>query len=124
MNTFTNIRRNAEAYRQRHSTLETALWRLEDKVIPAYVVPITHPTLQHGVEYDLYKMITAAELYGVLRSNSIEHVLFAQTSPIIGCACAFHSHYFVIDASEHHLLLDYYLRGLPPEKTDWKKEGF
>lgn len=105
--------------------LETALWSLEDKVIPAYVIPITHPTLQHGVEYDLYERITAAELYGVLRSNSIKYVLFAQTSPIMGCICAFNwaYHYFVIDSLEHSLLLEYYLRG-SPEKTDWKEEGF
>ena len=105
--------------------LETALWCLEDKVIPAYVIPITHPTLQYGMDPDLYERITAAELYGVLRSNSIKYVLFAQTSPIMGCICAFNwmNHYFVIAALEHSLLLEYYLRG-SPEKTDWKKEGF
>lgn len=156
MNTLTNIsqrqlnafQENAEIYRRRYGPLETAMWRLEEKVIPVYVVPITHPTIQYGLEYGLSWRMTAPELYGILRGNIIEKVLLTETEPIMGCICVWNVENlnpvdaypedwhpvdahpedwnFVISWEQHSRLLNYFLRDIlsSEKKTNWKKEGF
>lgn len=147
MNTLTNItqrqldnfREDAAAYHHRYVDWNS-LWILEDKVIPAHAVSVSHPTIQFGLDYDLYShtRITAAELYGILRSHVIEEVALSQTNPVYGCVGIWHTPpniedvysedwYFVIDYSELYFFLNRFLKDtLEPkkEKVDWKKEGF
>lgn len=127
-----------EAYRQSNTPLETAMWRLEDKLIPAHVVPVTHPTIQYAMGNPL-RFTTAASLYGVLRSNVIEHVLLGHgTYDIVGCVSMWNTDhpdiaeiyseewYFLIQYHELHRFLNHFLRDTypPEEKIRWQEEGF
>ena len=145
MNTLTNISQrtlrsfqgNAEVYRRRYDPVESAVWHLEDKRIPAFVVPVSHSIIRYGDVYDLYGRMNAAELYGTLRNHVIEYVLLTQTSPVKGCVCAWitettriedaysENWHFVIEWPELHRFLNHFLRDtLQKNETNWMKEGF
>lgn len=133
MSTATNIRDEESQ----------SVWKLEDKLIPAFVVPMTHPTIMQGTEDSLYgsqyRPITGAELYGLIRGHVVENVLLCHTTPICGCICCWdttspsigdvspYEIYFMIDFDQLSTFLNFYLSDtLPPfeEKSNWLKEGF
>jgi len=120
-----------------------SIWKLEDKRVPAFVVPVTHPTILSGAENDLYgsefRSIKAPELYGLIRSRVVEEVLLCQTTPVRGCICCWDTSYpsigdvspyeiyFTIELDQLRVFLNHYLSDtLPPfeEKSNWLEEGF
>ncbi len=116
------------------------MWHLEGRVIPAQVVPVTHPAIMNGNEEDEYGsiLLSAAELYGILRRSVVEHVLLAQTIPVMGYICTwntddpdiiapyFEERHFLIEYAELHRFLNHFLGDTlsPEERIRWQEEGF
>lgn len=138
-----SYRESMDALRRRYLGDHQSIWKLDAKLVPAFVVPVTHPTIMAGSENDLYgsefRSIKAPELYGLIRSHVVENVLVCETLPVQGCISCWDTSfpsiadvspyeiYFTIEMDDLRLFLNHYLSDtLPPfeEKSNWLKEGF
>lgn len=105
---------------------EQGILLVGEKSIVAQVVELRHPSMQHA--FDVAEPITAASLWGVLRSYPIEAVLLSYTDPVY-VAVLFNDPdedcgYYRIDMAEYQKFLDFYCTKGPMPKFDWRQEGF
>ena len=97
-----------------------------EKSIVAQVVDLRHPSMQFGM--DISEPITAAALWGVLRSYPVDVMLLSYTDPIhIVVVFADDEEpcgYYRIGMAEYMKFIDFYCTKGPAPKFDWRREGF
>ena len=107
--------------------LLTSYWDIEGNRLAVHAVSVFHPTVQFGIEYDFYKEITDAELYGTIRSWRPSSMLVTPTDPImiiLGYNLRDEPDFFTITHDMYRNFQIYYVGSGIKTNTDWQKEGF
>lgn len=104
--------------------LDSNIWNIESHRLKVDAVNVLHPTIQYGLAEELYKFVSAAELYGTIRSWRPNIMLATPTDPIY-IVLLYESYqeidFFKIGWSQYDEFKNYFLGN---ENKDWSKYGF
>jgi hypothetical protein len=113
-------------------------WLIEDRRVLFADVTVNDPRIRKGLDEDLYREISAAELYGILRTNH-GHAYVCFESPVAVYMCLvcrteapnftwYTDDWFSIPWENYEWFCYRYLSGVvfekEKERLDWRKVGF
>jgi hypothetical protein len=94
--------------------------------MPIYVVPLGDDHIAYGLVNHVYRHVSAAELYGILRRRDVTSIWMAATDPIYLCVeDEMGQEWYAIDSDAYfHFLHNFIKYGKEREQVDWRKVGF